>query len=194
MCLHSHSLSLRWLLWLLKPCNRWESSDSFTGRLEEVQKHTQMFTEQCCYYVTFVCWVLLPHWEFMWQWEKRALSVTLVLLETADLSRIPCCCLSPWSSISWELDGPQTSHSSQTRYSTVHPRSESIHVPPLLPFFCPCFLSSLCLSIMSSLSFSLRLSPQTSPPCNQGLWSGPRRWIRVGPAGSLTWGESGMSN
>lgn len=60
--------------------------------------------------------------------------------------------------------------------------------PSFLPFFILSFLSSLCLSVLSLSPFILLL------PVIRALWSGPRRRIRVGPAGSLTWGAPGTSN
>ncbi len=63
-----------------------------------------------------------------------------------------------------------------------------------LSTFLPSFLSFLCLSLLSvSVSFSLSCSILLLPVI-RALWSGPARRIRVGPAGSLTWGERGTSN
>lgn len=130
---------------------------------------------------------------FIWQWKKSfecTRSFVSHTLKSIRFEQSPSW-LGPFRAglsqrriISWELNRPHKEERQDMFPFWLCPPS----FPPILY---PSFLLSLCLSILSSLSLSsfILLLPVITV-----LWSGPRRRIRVGPAGSLTWGEPGTSN
>lgn len=142
---------------------------------KKFKKHAQMFTEQCCHYVTFVRLALLPRREFMLQWKKELWVHALACASFSGMQQIraptwiPAAEQSQRRGISWTSHARRlTDRQDMFRF---WPRPTSF--PPFFFFFlfCPSFLSSLCLSAPSSLSLSRFI---LLLPVIRALWSGPR--------------------
>lgn len=163
----------------LKLCNRLASLCSLCGRVESAPKHRCSLKQDCCY-ATFVCLVLLLLWESVCclcdNGKIRALSVNARVFLTPSAAAD----FKPHRTCSFWCCSNAKKHNCETEESTNQKAQRQTRC-----FNSPSSFLSRRLPILFCLWFFLPL------PVIRALWSGLRRWIRVGPAGSLTRGELG---